>query len=513
MNENGTKRYFGGKRGVMTVRTSAIDDSIGRGEHRNGITGDHIVISAARPVIIATPSLIRIGASTGANGNAHDRLALASVMASVMASHEDNDSSDERQRVGHDDVINADLFTSGLNEYRSILARAAAQRSSESSKNSAIITGDNDVDGPYGPVSMVIIMRDSKDADGKPAPTLSDSLIAAGGAMLSLLALLSSSCPIAINDAKSDISGRGDAAPPDSHDYQEWLAAWSRGRIRKVVKHAKRGKYEAVKKALRGAGVPYVAMVSGDAESIVLPPIPESLQAEEWFKPVHKLQVHGYHVKDEEQWSGDDGKDDGKNQTGADDEEPSGEPRVIAEGDGAVLVRVSDELSMSPGKMIAQCLHAVQLSVGQLAGDAYRGWSSTGFKTVYALMPPSTLGDVIIHDAGFTEIPAGSFTASASFYAPGCSHYRVVSTTQLPPAGDDWVDAGAVNSVDSVDNDADDGDNDGDNVDSPGDSSGDSPGCTAAVSSARDSVSDVDSVSVGDAGDAAPGGIDDNDAQ
>ena len=500
------------KRGFMTVRTSAIDDSIGRGEPRNGITGDRIVISDARPVITTTPSHIRADASTGANGNAHDRLALASRGDNNDTSDDGNDASE-----GHDDVINADPFTSGLNEYRSILARAAAQRSSESSKSSAIITGDNDVDGPYGPVSMVIIMRDSKDADGTPAPTLSDSLIAAGGAMLSLLSLLSSpvssSCPIVINDAKSDISGRGDAAPPDSHDYQEWLVAWSRGRIRKVVKHAKRGKYEAVKKALRGAGLPYVAMVSGDAESIVLPPIPESLQAEEWFKPVHKLQVHGYHVRDEEQWPGDDDKDDGKNQTGADDEEPSGEPRVIAEGDGAVLVRVSDELSMSPGKMIAQCLHAVQLSVGQLDSDAYRGWSSTGFKTVYALMPPSTLGDVIVHDAGFTEIPAGSFTASASWYAPGYSHYRVVSTTQLPPAGDDWVDAGTVNSVDSADNDADDGDNDGNNVDSPGDSSGDNSGCTADVNSARDSVSGVDSVSVGDAGDAAPGGIDDNDAQ
>jgi peptidyl-tRNA hydrolase len=226
---------------------------------------------------------------------------------------------------------------------------------------------DHGIDDSIDPVSMIIIMKTSKGQDGSPLQTLEGSMSLASTSMLSLFSQLSSS----------------------DGEYHDLLKRWVDGRIRKVVKHVKSSKYAAIVNALRARDLPLATTEDEDNASIVLPPLPESVQREEWFKPVHKLQLQGYKVRDE--WP----------------------PQGSDDSAGVLLVTVNSQLGMSPGKIIAQYLHAVQVAVMRLDDDAYDSWAESGYKIIPTLGIPSESDDVIIHDAGFTEIPAGSFTASA----------------------------------------------------------------------------------------------------
>lgn len=93
-----------------------------------------------------------------------------------------------------------------------------------------------------------------------------------------------------------------------------------------------------------------------------------------------------------------------------------------------LLVAVSPLLEMSPLKLTAQVAHAAQVAhlhlaadptrAGQLAAWRATGWAATGFRPTAADWPTWAAADVVIRDAGHTEIPAGSHTVSATLHRP-----------------------------------------------------------------------------------------------
>lgn len=213
-------------------------------------------------------------------------------------------------------------------------------------------------------ISMIIIMKDEKYPNGQPMQTLQSSMMAASHAMLSLFASL-------------------EGIP---EQYRNLFKAWVDGRIRKVVKHAKASRFQSIRTLLDDHGFPYgFGEVDGSA-ALVLCPLHASSQHEDWFRPIHRLQLQGYHVL-----------------VGA----------VSDDDHSRLVVTVNDSLDMSEGKSIAQFLHAVQVAITDIDDEDYRQWEHDGFMTYPILGAPDADEPVVIHDAGFTEIPANSFTASA----------------------------------------------------------------------------------------------------
>lgn len=214
-------------------------------------------------------------------------------------------------------------------------------------------------------ISMVVIMKDEKLPNGRPMQTLQSSMVAASDAMLALF---------------NSTGTLGDT-------YDGLLKSWVDGRIRKVVKHAKPAKFHDIRKLLDDRGVPYGYADVDGSSALVLCPLRASTQHEEWFKPIHKLQLQGYHA-------------------------PSSSV-CDASASSCLIVTVNNGLGMSDGKMIAQLMHAVQVAVCDLDDDEYDAWKHGGFNIYPCLGKPSQEDSIIIHDAGFTEIPPDSFTASA----------------------------------------------------------------------------------------------------
>ena len=224
-----------------------------------------------------------------------------------------------------------------------------------------------DVDAPDGsrPISMTIIMNDTL-PDGYDEHTLGDSFDAAGTAMLDLLGTLASA---------------GDR-------YHDLLVDWSDSRIRKVVKHARAAKFERARAALVDHGCPFAVIGRRSATALVIAPLTEAEQHDApWFHVIHSLQLHGYHAA-----------------------ATVGGPMA-----GTLTTIVNDGLDMTAGKSIAQYLHSVQIAVGALDDESYAQWAVAGYRLSVAMGSPRTDDPVIVHDAGFTEIAPGSFTASAKF--------------------------------------------------------------------------------------------------
>ena len=184
------------------------------------------------------------------------------------------------------------------------------------------------------------------------------------------------------------------------------VRAWCSSRIRKVVKRARGAKWEKILRLAFGDdGSRADAIVSDSEKSIpgtvlvrdfgptmasvlVLAPMRVSEQPSE----LRKLQVSGLAL-DKTVWKA-----------------PSAGLRL--------RVILDDGVDMSTGKAIAQTGHATQVAFRELGDEQYAGWASAGFPVDVSwgdvegaclASPP----DVVITDAGFTEVKPGTRTCAA----------------------------------------------------------------------------------------------------
>jgi peptidyl-tRNA hydrolase len=210
-----------------------------------------------------------------------------------------------------------------------------------------------DEENPY---AMIFVVNDSKDENGQ-LPAESDILTAATNAFILLLA-------------------------SDNEEVVERVEAWVSGRIRKIVKRAKNAAWDK----LDAVEVPSFISGSHEAQVKVFAPMRIHDQPSE----LRKLQVTGLQATDVE-------------------------PAAVV-GKNFLEVFVDKKLNMSTGKLVAQVNHAVQLFLMSASDDRVDEWLMAGhFLRVIALeaMPEASEVDVVVHDAGFTEVPAGSLTATA----------------------------------------------------------------------------------------------------
>jgi peptidyl-tRNA hydrolase len=167
----------------------------------------------------------------------------------------------------------------------------------------------------------------------------------------------------------------------DDRQVTDRLDHWMASRIRKLVKRAKPSKFEAIN---NDAEIAHTSADYHGANVLVFAPMRFSEQPHS----VHRLQVSGLKAPEWYQ------------------EEHTDAPHLD--------VTLNESLSMTTGKRIAQYLHAVQIAFQNLDDSDFLSWKDHGFTTTYHMGTPSADEEVVIHDAGFTEVEANAFTASAS---------------------------------------------------------------------------------------------------
>ena len=159
---------------------------------------------------------------------------------------------------------------------------------------------------------------------------------------------------------------------------------WTAGRIRKIVKRARASAWD--KAAVLEH--PHTVAEHNGAKVLAFAPMRLSEQPKE----LKKLQVTGLNSSDTA--PADYGKRD------------------------HLEVSVNDSLNMSTGKVVAQVGHAVQLFMLYADPEQVKEWAVTGHlvKVVRAEnISDDASAAIIVHDAGFTEVPSGSLTATADF--------------------------------------------------------------------------------------------------
>lgn len=192
----------------------------------------------------------------------------------------------------------------------------------------------------------------------------------------------------------------------DDEHVMRRVRQWCSSRIRKVVKRASGAKWnrllqealtpirpEEGAEATEALSPFHGAVLVSDAgptsaSVLVLAPMRTSAQP----KSLRRLQVSGLNL-DRAVWK-----------------EP---PR------GPVLRVVIDEgVEMTSGKAIAQAGHAIQLAFRHLDDEAYGKWAAAGFHVDVSYgdvagMSMARKPDVLVTDAGFTEVRAGTRTCAA----------------------------------------------------------------------------------------------------
>lgn len=171
--------------------------------------------------------------------------------------------------------------------------------------------------------------------------------------------------------------------PRSTEPAGEWhdaVAGWTDGRIRKVVRRARGAQWHRAE-ALDGLTVHHRT-----ATVRVFPPVP----LDGWSADLARLQVGG---------------------TDFDDPEPPAVPPA-----GTPVLWLNPALSMTAGKAMAQTGHGAQLTYAALPAAAREIWADAGFPLAVRTAAPATwrrlaaAGLPVVHDAGFTEIPANSAT-------------------------------------------------------------------------------------------------------
>ena len=94
-------------------------------------------------------------------------------------------------------------------------------------------------------------------------------------------------------------------------------------------------------------------------------------------------------------------------------------PAPVDPDDGAPVIWVDADLGMTVGKTAAQVGHGSMLLAAVLDVDAAWAWARDGFPLHVREVPRAELPaqgdvDVVVHDAGFTEIAPGAATVSVT---------------------------------------------------------------------------------------------------
>jgi peptidyl-tRNA hydrolase len=207
--------------------------------------------------------------------------------------------------------------------------------------------------------------------------------------------------PLVVRLERADPPGRADAleaaaravlalladprtTSPDGPWYDA-VEAWTDGRIRKVVRRARGAEWR------RAAELDGLTVTHRTATVRVYPPVP----LDGWPRELSKLQVSG---------------------TELDDPGPLPAPAAALP-----VLWFNPALAMTAGKAMAQAGHAAQLTWWALSDRARTTWANAGFPLAVrtatrerweALSRDGNLP--VVHDAGFTEVPAGSATVIAT---------------------------------------------------------------------------------------------------
>jgi peptidyl-tRNA hydrolase len=209
------------------------------------------------------------------------------------------------------------------------------------------------------PFAVIYVVNDSRDDEGNIAAE-KDILQASSDALHRLL-----------NDTNEEVTKR--------------LSEWTSGRIRKIVKRARGAAWNK----LIPLDVPHFHAESNGAEVLVFAPMRISEQPKE----IKRLQVTGLNSNDYSS-------------------------NEFSTEQGYLLVAVNDSLNMSTGKVVAQVGHAVQLFLMYGNEVEIENWADNGWplKVVRAEnLSEDTATGIVVHDAGFTEVPSGSLTATANY--------------------------------------------------------------------------------------------------
>lgn len=169
-------------------------------------------------------------------------------------------------------------------------------------------------------------------------------------------------------------------------EWEPAVSAWLAGRIRKICKRARGAAWD------KAAALPGVTATSGSATVRAFVPCPTDVTPPE----LAKLQVRGLETSDRPL--------------------PTSPPVLPAP---ELIILVNPVLAMSAGKTAAQVAHASNVAWLEADEDLRRDWALRGFQLSVVTTDADGWSDacrqanISIHDAGFTEIPAGSNTCIA----------------------------------------------------------------------------------------------------
>jgi peptidyl-tRNA hydrolase len=163
--------------------------------------------------------------------------------------------------------------------------------------------------------------------------------------------------------------------------WHDAVVAWTDGRIRKVVRRARGAEWR------RAAELDGLTVEHRTATVRVFPPVP----LDGWPRELSRLQVSG---------------------TDLDDPAPPPAPAPALP-----VLWLNPALEMTAGKAMAQAGHAAQLTWWSLSPAARAAWSGARFPLAARTATPHRWRELcrdpdlpVVHDAGFTEVPAGSAT-------------------------------------------------------------------------------------------------------
>lgn len=166
--------------------------------------------------------------------------------------------------------------------------------------------------------------------------------------------------------------------------WKSVLQEWGAGRFRKVVRRAKKSQFLTTHE--------FPGITIGETGATVRALLP--FRANELPKPIKRLQVSGPDLES---------------------------PYSTSKRDG-LEISINPELEMSSGKKAAQAAHAAQMAYQQADGFSRDRWRKAGFP-IFVKLHSNYPGEfeshanfdtVKVYDAGLTEIPAGSLTATAT---------------------------------------------------------------------------------------------------
>lgn len=170
----------------------------------------------------------------------------------------------------------------------------------------------------------------------------------------------------------------------EDEEVQTRVKNWTNGRIGKIVKRARGAAWSKV----TDLTLPHFVAEHNGQKVMVFAP----MRISEEPKEVRRLQVSGLSSPDES-------------------------PMEYAE-ESYLLVKVNSALGMSTGKTVAQVGHAVQLFMMFADKEQVGHWRTSGAKVMVVKaenLAKEADAAIIVHDAGLTEIPSGSLTATAEY--------------------------------------------------------------------------------------------------